>query len=172
MSARTDHGTLSWLRRVLPALLLIAALFAGAAGVASAANGTSARANYYESIIPQFMCTACHEPLELVASPEALEEKAYLRTLVNKGLTLGEIKSEMVAQYGEQVLAKPPASGFNLVIYVIPPLLVVGGIALLVFTLPKWRRRSQQAAETTLPASAPLKEEEAERLDSELDQFI
>jgi cytochrome c-type biogenesis protein CcmH len=160
--------------RFLIAVLLMLALCGFSAGTAAAANSKQVRAthNYYESILPQFMCVACHEPLELVSSPEALSEQGYLRQLVSNGLTLGEIKSEMVGQYGEEVLAKPPASGFNLTVYVLPPVVVLAGLLLLAYTLPKWRRRSRLSAATELPSSDPLKPEEASRLDSELDQFI
>lgn len=150
----------------------MAALFGAGAGIGPSTAAAATGSSYFESILPQFMCVACHEPLEMVQSEEANSEKAFLLSLVNKGLTLGEIKSEMVANYGENVLAKPPASGFNLIVYVLPPVVVLGGLLLLAYTLPKWRRRSREAAATALPSSDPLKPEEASRLDSELDQFI
>jgi hypothetical protein len=68
------------------------------------------------------------------------------------------------------VLARPPASGFNLTVYILPPLVFLGGLALLIYTLPKWRARSRRAA--PLPAAAPLKPEESERLDDDLARFI
>ena len=56
----------------------------------------------------------------------------------------------MVAQYGPAVLAKPPASGFNLVIYVLPPVLVAIGVVTLLIAIPRWRRRSRLAASSPL----------------------
>lgn len=169
MSVRTQHRKPPALSRLvkLSLPLLVVAVMGIWAGTASAASDS-----YFESILPQFMCTTCHEPLELVSSPQAKAEKSYLQGLVNQNLTLGEIKTEMVAQYGTTVLAKPPATGFNLIVYVLPPAVVLGGLLLLVYTLPKWRRRARAAAQTSLPGSDPLKPEEASRLDSELDQFI
>jgi cytochrome c-type biogenesis protein CcmH/NrfF len=159
------------IRAVIMPVLLIALLCAALAGCGSS-DVNNRSSNYYESIIPQFMCVACHEPLELVSSPEALSEKQTLRGFVKQGMTLSQIKAAMVRQYSTQVLAKPPASGFNVVVYVIPPIVVIAGLVVLGLTLPKWRRRSREAAETELPSSEPLNPDEASRLDSELDQFI
>ncbi len=131
----------------------------------------SARVGFY-SIVSQFMCTSCHEPLNQVNSPEAISEKQTLQGLVNRNLTLGQIKSAMVAQYGPQVLARPAASGFNLTVYILPPALFVGGLALLAYTLPKWRERARRAASTRLPGAEPLDAEDAERLNDELTNFI
>jgi cytochrome c-type biogenesis protein CcmH/NrfF len=172
---RVHRGAKSRSRvRLLIPVLVMLALCGVSAGTAAAANTKQVKDthNYYESILPQFMCVACHEPLELVSSPEAISEQQTLRGFVNQGMTLSQIKSAMVAQYSVQVLAKPPASGFNLTVYVLPPVVVIAGLLLLAYTLPKWRRRSRLAAATELPSSDPLKPEEASRLDSELDQFI
>jgi cytochrome c-type biogenesis protein CcmH/NrfF len=69
------------------------------------------------------------------------------------------------------VLAKPPAHGFNLTVYVLPPAIVAAGIAFLAFTLPRWRRRvlARAASETAaLPEISPA---EQHRLDEELSHF-
>ena len=156
-------------RRLLAALTLALALALG--GGATLAPTASAHQSFY-SVSGQFMCTECHEPLNQVNSPEALSEKSYLRGLIGRGLTLSQIKTAMVAQYGPQVLARPPASGFNLTIYILPPAVFLGGLALLAYTLPKWRARSRRAAATPIAGAAPLEPDEAKRLDDELTNFI
>jgi cytochrome c-type biogenesis protein CcmH/NrfF len=136
---------------------------------------TSAAAAGYDNLLSvesQFICTTCHEPLELVSSPQALSEKAYLESLLKQHLSIAQVKSAMVSQYGVAVLAKPPAHGFNLTIYILPPAVLFGGLALLAYTLPKWRRRSRLAAVTPMEGADPLTEGESERLDAELARFI
>jgi len=155
------------LRRLL-AGLLVALAFAGPGVFAATA---AADVNYY-SVVPQFMCVECHESLNQVNSLEAIAEKTTLRRLIAQGLNLGQIKSGMVAQYGPDVLARPPAHGFNLTIYILPPAVLVGGLALLAYTLPKWRERSKRASVTSLPGAAPLDSDDAKRLDDELADFI
>jgi cytochrome c-type biogenesis protein CcmH len=119
----------------------------------------------------QFMCLSCHEPLELVSSPQAQQEKGTLKRLLAQGDDTSQIRAAMVADYGKLVLAAPPASGFNLLLYVLPPALLVAGIGGLLYTLPKWRARSRAAAATPLAAGPPLAPGEAKRLDDELARF-
>jgi cytochrome c-type biogenesis protein CcmH len=119
------------------------------------------------------MCTACHEPLAVSQSPEANSERDYINGLIAKGETKSQILKALVAQYGESVLAKPPARGFNLTVYVLPPaVLLIGGLAI-AFTLPRWRRRTRAAAAAAPLAagSPPLTKADAQRLDDDLATF-
>jgi cytochrome c-type biogenesis protein CcmH len=119
----------------------------------------------------QYMCTSCHEPLPLAQSPQAQSEKQYLASLVDQGLSAKQIQHQMVAQYGVAVLGKPPAHGFNLTIYILPPAILLIGIAGLLYALPKWRERSRLAA-TQEPESAPaLSASDAKRLDEDIARF-
>ena len=52
----------------------------------------------------------------------------------------------------------------------LPPAVFLGGLALLIYTLPKWRQRARRTA--PLAAAKPLKPDEAERLDDDLANFI
>lgn len=154
------------------ALIAVAALALLAAGPAVSGASAGAATGDYDSIVSQFMCVSCHEPLELVSSPQAISEKQYLQGLIAKGLDMADIKSAMVDQYGAQVLARPAASGFNLTVYILPPAIFLGGLALLAYTLPKWRARARRAAATPLPGAAPIPDADARRLDDELTDFI
>ncbi len=151
----------------------LAALALSVAGVLSASTALAAtpRPNLL-TMESEFMCTSCHEPLELVQSPQAVSEKQYIALLINKGDSKQEIVNAMVTAYGVSVLAKPPASGFNLLIYILPPAILLGGIVFLMVTLPKWRARSRAAAATPLPGAAPLSSAESERLDDDLARLI
>jgi cytochrome c-type biogenesis protein CcmH/NrfF len=112
------------------------------------------------------MCVACHESLAVAQSPEAYSERSYIRQLISQGLTKKEIETQLVAQYGPTVLGKPPAHGFNLVVYVVPAIIVAGGIALLALTIPRWRRRTKNARPRT--TASPLDPADAQRLDEDL----
>ncbi|MDA8068594.1 MAG: cytochrome c-type biogenesis protein CcmH [Actinomycetota bacterium] len=154
---------------ILRRLMLLAATTGAALVLAGAAQ---AALPSYTAVLAQFMCVSCHEPLAQVNSPQAISERQYLDGLLAKGLDMSQVKAGMVAQYGPAVLARPPARGFDLTIYVLPPVIFLGGLALLAFTLPKWRARSRRAAQTSLVGAAPLPSEDAERLVRELERFI
>ena len=139
---------------------------AALAGPASAA-GATARASFTD-IESDVMCIACHEPLAVAQSPEAFSERAYIRQLIGQGLTTPQIEKQLVAQYGPAILAKPPAHGFNLLIYILPPVLLIAGIAGLAIALPRWRRRSRAAAATPLASGPALDPQDARRLEEDL----
>ena len=92
------------------------------------------------------MCVSCHEPLAVAQSPQADSERNYIRHLIAQGQTKAQIEQALVGQYGRAVLGKPPAHGFNLTVYILPPAIVLVGIAVLAFALPRWRRRARAAA--------------------------
>lgn len=156
--------------RALPVMLVVLLGLLGLAAPASLAHARPQAS--YSTLVSQFICTTCHEPLELVNSPQAQSEKSFLNGLIQRGLSVKQIRATMVANYGVAVLGRPPASGFNLTVYVLPPAVLVFGIALLAFTLPKWRARSRRAADTPLEPAPPLDTPEAKRLDDDLARFI
>ncbi len=166
---RAVHGgRAQWRRATALLAVVVTALFTAGPVLASA----GAASGDYDSIVSQFMCVSCHEPLELVSSPQAVSEKQYLQGLLAKGLDMAEIKTAMVDQYGSEVLARPAASGFNLTVYILPPAIFLGGLALLAYTLPKWRARARRAAATPMAGTAPVADDDARRLDDELSDFI
>ncbi len=114
------------------------------------------------------MCVSCREPLALAQSPQAIAERNFITTLIDQGQTKAQIEKALVAQYGPAVLAKPPAHGFNLTVYVLPPAVLLAGLITLAVTLPRWRRRSNSA-----PANAPraLSAEDDRRLQEDLARF-
>jgi cytochrome c-type biogenesis protein CcmH/NrfF len=155
------------------AALSLALLVAGPGTVASAASTHPKIRTSATAVWPALMCPSCHEPLALAQSPQAIQERQYVQLLVNKGYTRQQILNIMVAQYSTAVLAKPPATGFNLAIYILPPALVAAGIAFLLYTLPKWRARARKAATEPMAGGGtlPLTDEDAERLDADLAAF-
>jgi cytochrome c-type biogenesis protein CcmH len=116
------------------------------------------------------MCVACHEALAVSQSPQANAERRLIRHLIALGDTKAQIDRVMVAQYGPAVLARPPAKGFNLSVYILPPAAVALGLAVVGFAVMRWRRSARQRAEAE-PATAPLGATDARRLDEELARF-
>jgi len=153
--------------------LVIAAIIslAVAPGPAQAAAPPRASLTDVENDV---MCVACKEPLAVAQSPQADSERAYIRTLIARGQTKPEIERSLVGQYGPAVLGKPPAHGFNLTVYVIPPAILVAGLTLLAVVLPRWRRKAGVRSSGQGPPLADgraLNRAEAARLDEELARF-
>jgi len=157
--------------------LTLAAGATGAAGAAAVTPGAqpapqtpiTARASLPD-IENDVMCTLCHEPLAVAQSPEAFAERDFISKLVAQGQTKPQIERALVAQYGPAVLALPPAHGFNLTLYILPPALLIAGLVTLAVALPRWRRRARAAA-TRSTAEPGVMPADAQRLESELARF-
>jgi cytochrome c-type biogenesis protein CcmH len=135
------------------------------------ASAAAARASLTD-IENDVMCVACHESLAVAQSPQADSERTFIRQLISQGLPKKQIEQALVGQYGTAVLALPPAHGFNLVVYVIPPALLLLGIGTLGVVLPRWRRRTRvTAAQPPAPGPA-LDPGDARRLDEDLARRI
>jgi cytochrome c-type biogenesis protein CcmH/NrfF len=131
----------------------------------SLAAATTPRASLTD-IENDVMCVVCNEPLAVSQSPQADRERAFINNLISKGYTKHQIEQALVAQYGQSVLALPPAHGFNLTVYVLPPAILLLGAGALAFALPRWRRRTRAAAGAApVPALDPG---DAHRLDEDL----
>ena len=56
------------------------------------------------------MCPICGVTLELATeSPQAIQEREFIRKRIAEGLTKDEIKDALVAEFGPEVLAVPEA---------------------------------------------------------------
>ena len=61
------------------------------------------------------------------------EMESSIREMVSQGLTRQQILDNFVAKYGEKILAKPKAEGFNLTVWIMPAAVFV--LALLIMVL-------------------------------------
>jgi cytochrome c-type biogenesis protein CcmH len=159
------------MKRRLAAAALAATLTAITLAPAAATATPAPRASLTD-IENDVMCVSCREPLAVAQSPQAYAERNYIRGLIAQGMTKAQIEQALVGQYGPAVLGKPPADGFNLTVYILPPAIVLLGIGTLVLLLPKWRRRQQaSAAARGLIAERSIASADAARLDEELRRY-
>jgi cytochrome c-type biogenesis protein CcmH len=167
--ARTGRRCQALATLAAAVMLTLLAVTAGASAAAAPAKPkvrtslTAVEGNY--------MCVLCHEPLAVADSPQATTERQFIERLVVYGDTPSRIKTQMVATFGVGVLALPPAHGFNLVVYVLPPVLVLLGIAFLIYTLPKWRARARAAKIEPYAGGGDLSDEDSDRLAKDLARF-
>ena len=120
----------------------------------------------------QVMCVTCKIPLQEANSPQAEREKEFIKGLVAQGETEGQIKAELVAEYGPAVLSLPKASGVNLAVYIVPPVIVLLALAGVLIAVPRWRKRGrEQPGGWGAPPARPLSASDSARLDDDLARF-
>lgn len=150
----------------LTAILVIA----NTAGAAGAASGATAKTSYLD-VVDDVMCVVCHEALNVAQSPEAFQEREYIRQEIAQGKTRKQIENDLVQQYGPAVLARPPANGVNVLVYIVPPVVVILGIVIIAIFIPRWRRRAREADASAPEAGATLDAADAKRLNEDLGRF-
>jgi cytochrome c-type biogenesis protein CcmH len=120
----------------------------------------------------EVMCPICGTALNLSFSPQADRERAFIRREIAAGKTKEQIKEDLVAQYGTEVLAEPPKSGFDLTAWLVPGLAILIAAIAIALGLRRWRRagRAREAEAADAPAEK-LDPSERERLDSDLARY-
>lgn len=137
------------------ALLVLAAL--------AAAGPTVAGAYTVNDVASQVRCPTCNEPLNVSNSPLADRMRDYIAVHKAGGWSEQQVIDGLVREFGSNVLATPPKSGFDLVAWLVPGLAVLAGLCAIPIITRLWARRRTPAA-----AVAPPEGEDARRLDEEL----
>jgi cytochrome c-type biogenesis protein CcmH len=117
----------------------------------------------------QLMCIVCHERLDQSNSEFSNRVRQHLIEWCNQGWTSDRVKNTLVAQFGQQVLAAPPTSGFGLVAWTAPIAVLGGGAALAAALAVVWSRR-RRAGPAVQPAAAVDPEMDA-RIDADMAGF-
>jgi cytochrome c-type biogenesis protein CcmH len=87
----------------------------------------------------ELMAPCCWaEPVLQHMSPVAEEMRRDIRVMLAAGKSEQEILDFYVAKYGERILTTPPARGFNLLVYIMPWVMALAGIAAVALVLRRW----------------------------------
>ena len=117
----------------------------------------------------EVMCVTCKIPLSIAESPQAARERDLIRRLIDRGLDKQQIKTALVAEYGQDVLALPDRDGFGITAYAVPIALLAVLAAVLALLLPRWRSRPTAGIGDV--GAAALSSTDARRLDEDLPRY-
>jgi cytochrome c-type biogenesis protein CcmH len=116
----------------------------------------------------EVVCPTCHTTLDQSSSPIARRMKLFIAARIRAGDTKSEIERKLVAQFGPEVIAKPSKHGFDLVAWLLPLVLVAGGVVAVAAAVWRWRNASPRGP---TPPAEPLEAELERRVDEELAHF-
>jgi cytochrome c-type biogenesis protein CcmH/NrfF len=147
----------------LLALIAAAALIAGALGAfrpgAAPEHGWTVA-----QLSTELMCPTCKTRLDQSSSPQANQIRRELVRLQARAESRSAAKRTLEAEYGAEVLADTPRSGFGALAWLAPTVLVLAGAGLAVRLARRWRGAS---------APAPvLGSAERDRLEQQLDDEL
>jgi cytochrome c-type biogenesis protein CcmH len=138
-------------------LLSLAAAALAAAAAAYSAGAARAQAptpsdNDVNRVARQLYCPVCQNiPLDVCPTDACAKWRVDIRDRLASGWSDQQIMDYFVAKYGERVLSNPSTHGLNLLIWLVPPIAVAGGL------LFWWQflRRAAAPPKTAAPAAAP-----------------
>jgi cytochrome c-type biogenesis protein CcmH len=78
------------------------------------------------------------ESIQDSPSELAKQMRAVVRDRLRSGETPDQVKAYFVSRYGEWILLEPTMTGLNILLYVLPVVLVIGGLALIAFLVRRW----------------------------------
>jgi cytochrome c-type biogenesis protein CcmH/NrfF len=115
----------------------------------------------------EVMCPVCGTSLGLATeAPQAQRERAFIQRLVDDCRSKDEIKTALVAEFGDEVLAEPDDEGFGLAAYLIPLAILLGALTAVIVGVRRWRRaRPAGAAGAERPGDTKRLDDDIARYD-------
>ena len=135
--------------------LALGMLFTGVAAAQSGEAGASYDEATAQEIDRMLMCPVCPaQTIDQTQVPLAKQMRAQVRELLASGATREEVLAWFSApeRYGPSVLAEPPRSGFYLIAWIVPGVVVLAALAGGLLTLRAMRGRRANDGETVEPS--------------------
>ena len=122
------------------------------------------------AIAKQLYCPVCENvPLDVCGTQACAQWRELIREKLIEGWTEDEIKEYFSNQYGDRVLSEPPARGLNWLVYVIPPLVFLGGAFFLYRGFKAWKQLDDDEFDEAEAELEPeIEDEYMARLEEEL----
>ena len=154
-------------------IIWIATLILVLSGLATAtvfAQDSTPTDDEVNAIAKDLFCPVCENtPLDVCPTEACKEWREEIRGMLAEGKSEAEIKQHFVDYYGARVLSEPPRTGFNWLVYVVPPIVIVAGIFVLFRAFRAWSQTSETEAGTDEEDDAPeINDDYIARMEEEL----
>lgn len=105
----------------------------------------------------ELRCPVC-QGLSLQDSPSELAQqmRAVVRDQLAAGKTPDEVRQYFIAKYGEWILLEPKKQGFNLLVYLLPVVAILGGGVVILVAVKRWTAPAQPVSPEQPPADEPV----------------
>ena len=121
----------------------------------------------------QLKCLVCQG--ESVADSPALLSQ-QMRIIIRQQLRSGKSEQEVIqyfqARYGDKILYAPPERGFDLLAWLVPIVMLLGGAILLFFVVRDWHKSSRSHITEEVSQLTNVDETELKRYREQLEQEL
>ncbi len=123
-------------------------------------------------IAKQMYCPVCENvPLDVCPTQACAQWRELIRLKISEGLTDEQIRQYFAEQYGDRVLDVPPARGLNWLVYVLPPLFIVGGVWLVVRVF-RSMQKTPASGGGEFPESGPAPSEAGDEYTAKIEEEL
>ena len=135
---------------IVAACLLLAAAFivlgTGTLTPRALAQSPTPSDDQVNRIAHQLYCPVCENtPLDVCPTEACRQWRELIRTQLGQGWSEDQIKQYFVDNYGARVLGEPPRRGLNWLVYLLPPVLILGGAFMLFRAMRSWTKTAAAA---------------------------
>ena len=145
---------------------LVVAMVALTLSGTAAATDIETQARELEGMLIAPCCFSQQVSVHLSAAADEMRQD--IRKRLAAGETREQILDAYVAQYGNRVLAQPPAEGMARVLYILPPLALVLTAALVVLIVRRFTAAEATPASVAYSTPVRIDERYGAKLDEEL----
>jgi cytochrome c-type biogenesis protein CcmH len=154
-------------KKLFPLMTLLLAMLIAAPALAQDNGPIVPSDDQVNAIAKGLYCPVCENiPLDVCGTQACAQWRELIREKLSQGWSEAQIKQYFVDQYGDRVLATPPARGLNWLVYLVPPIAILAGTYILYRALRAWQRPVSQPVSSD-PAP-PNQDEYILRLEEEL----
>ncbi|MBT3994799.1 MAG: cytochrome c-type biogenesis protein CcmH [Chloroflexi bacterium] len=94
----------------------------------------------------ELMCPVCNgQTIDGSSAQIAVDMRLKVRDLLDEGSTNAEVRDYFVLRYGQDILAAPERSGFSLLAWIVPVIIVLGGIGIALLSIKSMRKSGLEA---------------------------
>ncbi|MBL6961264.1 MAG: cytochrome c-type biogenesis protein CcmH [Anaerolineales bacterium] len=137
------------MKKIYPLMLIVILLALLSVSTVAAQDGVDdVSDDQVNAIAKQLFCPVCENtPLDVCETQACKQWRELIRLKISEGWTEPEIKQYFVDNYGERVLSEPKREGFSLLVYFVPPMIILFGAVILFRALREWKIDGDDAPE-------------------------
>lgn len=128
-------------------LAILFSLFVAGAALAQDDTPRTPTDDQVNAIAKQLYCPVCENiPLDVCGTQACEQWRGLIREKLAAGWNETQIKQYFVDQFGDRVLATPPARGLNWLVYIIPPVAILAGVFVIYRAFMAWKQPVDELA--------------------------